>query len=1570
MKRKAIAIMLIFMMAWAVLSNAAGTLRHARAEDVWTPISNAAELDQIRSGLSGHYKLMQDIDLAGYDAGDGEGWQPIGTNGGEFTGSFDGNGFVIRNMTIDRPGDNNVGLFGTVMNATIANVHLMNVNVKGHTYVGGLAGVWERSWASASSVQGTVSGVDTVGGLVGYNSLSDISDSYMAGHVAAVSGSGDSFGGLIGYGTGNGARGSIARSYSTAAVDSGTNTGGLAGRVDGPVSDPSAYWDIETSGQSTSIKGAGKSTAQMLLKSTYSGWDFTGNGTDDPIWGMVEGATYPLHYGDYKKIALASLNVTDESDEPQELDRVFSGAYGAYSVRVGSETDQVKVSGTPLTAGSIVSVEGGTGVETLPLDPGVNVFEVQVSDAGDPAALKAVYKLTVNREDGSVQYPHRITSAEQLSRIGDASIGYELEDSYELEADLDLRAFSAAAGWEPIGSVTTPFEGVFEGNGHTIANVSVKRPGSDDQGLFGATSGATISHISIVNANITGADKVGGLIGRAENTDVSGVSVQGAVSGASDVGGLIGSADALTSLNESYAAAAVQADSGGGGLIGSGAAAGSVIHSFWDSERSGQAFSAGGGTPHSTADMMKQATYTGYGGSVWAFGSGKRWGIVEGTTYPMPYASFQGVSPAAIAVDALGTTLTMTPSVFNAATGTYAIALAAPVAQGTFTVTPAAGQTVSIDGVNGNTRQVDLSLGDKPVEITVTGSNGQVGVYRFTIAVPSPSAAVTSVPPGDIYGIGDELIFVVAYDFPVDVDSAAPPELPIELDSNAGLSASYVGMSGGDPRKLEFRYTIQEGDRAAAGIQLGEALVAPSTSSVTTIGSPVSLDLASPLPDTSGIVIDGELPEIELTPSTTAPVSGPVTIAVDTDGTGTNIAGVKWAAGSLEAADFGDPGVGTDVPSAGSFHVSANGTYTVYTVDTAGNERVEEIAIANIVSEAPGITLDYTPKTAVSDGVDITVSAAVAGDAAGNKIETLKWAAGSLEAADFGDPGVGTDVPSAGSFHVTANGTYTVYAVDTAGNERVEEIAIANIVSEAPSITLDYTPKTAVSDGVDITVSVAVADDAAGNKIEALKWAAGSLDAADFGDPDVGTDVPSSGSFHVSANGTYTVYAVDTAGNEQVEEIAIANIVSEAPSITLDYTPKTAVSNGVDITVSAAVADDAAGNKIEALKWAAGSLDAADFGDPDVGIDVPSSGSFQVSANGTYTVFAVDTAGNRKVQSVSIDNIIDPPVPPATPANPIVNQASFYLVPGREYTLTIDGLELFIPGDAIKQATTVTLKKVTDETKNLLQPGQLILSDVYELLKDTPGKFDAPVRLRLNLKNQSWAADQHPAFVYYDETNAKWTTIKGGKLSGNTMAGETDHFTKFAVMPVTDDPTSEQPIAVPSDIAGHWAEQEIADAVAKGIVSGYPDGTFRPNLPVTRAEFALLLNRVLALPGGNPANFADQDDIPAWAGDAVTAVAAAGIVSGYPDHSFRPGARLSRIETAALIARAARLPATNTQRTSFADDAAIAEWALPYINAAYEAGLVQGQSLNKFNPLAPITRAEAVVLLARLASLQ
>ncbi|CAI6034664.1 S-layer homology domain-containing protein [Cohnella sp. JJ-181] len=1561
MKRNALAILLVFFMATAVVLNAVVPSRHASAEvTTWTPINSAAELNQIRSDLAGHYKLMQDIDLAGFDAGDGKGWRPIGGNGNEFKGSFDGNGFVIRNLTIDRPNENNVGLFGSAYQATIANVHVTNAIVEGYSSVGGIAGILTDSSLSKAFFQGKVTGNETVGGLVGYNDFSQISDSYAGGQIALGAHPGDSFGGLVGYSSGNGARGTIVRSYSTAAVGSGTMAGGLVGQKVGSASVVSSYWNTETSGQAASAAGSGRTTAQLLTKSTYLDWDFGGNGTDDPIWGMVEGITYPIHYGDYEKVALASLVVTDANDVPLALDREFAGNQGIYGVRVGSDTDHVIVTGTPLASSSIVSVEGGGDSKTLALTPGKNEFEINVSDAADPSNLHADYKLTVFREDGSAQYPHRISNADQLSRIGDLSVGYEMDDSYELEADLNLAPWAAGAGWAPIGSGMTPFQGRFEGNNHTIANASIHRPASNDQGLFGVTSGATISNLSLIHADITGAEAVGGLIGRAENTDVSGVSVQGKVTGSGDTGGLIGSADASTSVTEAYAAAIVSADNGGGGLVGAGAAAGSVTQAFWDSERSGQSSSAGGGAPYTTADMMKQTTYTNVVGSTWAFGSGHRWGIIEGTTYPMPYASYLGVKPAAVAVSAAGTTLTMSPAAFDASKGLYALALAAPVPHAEVTVTPAAGQAVTINGVNGNTRQVDLTLGSNPIEIAVTGSDGQIGTYRLTLAVPSPSAAVTSVPVDGYYGIGAQLEFVVAYDYPVDVDLTESPELPIELDGSAQPSASYVGMAGSDPRTLKFRYTVQQSDQAAAGIRLADALVSGSPSSITLLDSPVSLNLASPLPDTSGIVIDGNVPEIELIPSTTTPVNGAVTVTVNADGTGTEISEVKWAAGNRSASYFNGAG---SALSGATFIAADNGTYTVYAIDEAGNEQVRTIDVTNIVSEKPTVLLDYSPKTAVRSGVDVSVTTSVNNEDAGNAIERLRWAEGSLTETDFDDPTVGTDVPSSGAFHVAANGTYTVYALDTAGNRRVEEIAIANIVNEAPTITLDHTPKTATADGVDVKVSAAAADDAAGNRIVTLKWAEGSLVVTDFDDPTVGTDVPSSGSFHVTANGTYTVYAVDTAGNRRVEEIAIANIVNEAPTITLDYTPKTATADGVDIKVSAAAADDAAGNRIVTLKWAEGSLGVADFNDPGVGTDVPSSGSFHVTANGTYTVFAADTAGNKKVTSLVIDIVVDPPLPAAPPSDPILNQLSFYLIPGREYTLTIDGLELFIPADAILQATNVTLKKVTDEAEGLLKPGQPILSDIYELTKDTPGKFNAPVRLRIDVRNDSWGAGQHPALVYYDEAAAKWTDL-GGSLSDGILTGNTDHFTKFALMPVAD----ESPVPLLSDIDGHWAEQEITDAVAQGIISGYPDGTFGPDHPVTRAEFALLLNRVLKLPEGHTFSFEDQGEIPDWADDAVASVAEAGIMNGYPDRGFRPAARLSRIEAAVLIARAAGLPIDGSSRTLFADDAAIAGWAMPYIRAASTSGLVRGQSLNRFNPTAPLTRAEAISLLARLAA--
>ena len=105
---------------------------------------------------------MADIDLSSV-----ANWEPIGADLNEFTGTFDGNGYVIKNMTIDRSDTNNVGLFGNTDGATIQNLGLENVNVTGTDYTGGLVGSANNTTVSNSYATGSVTGDVNTGGLVG-----------------------------------------------------------------------------------------------------------------------------------------------------------------------------------------------------------------------------------------------------------------------------------------------------------------------------------------------------------------------------------------------------------------------------------------------------------------------------------------------------------------------------------------------------------------------------------------------------------------------------------------------------------------------------------------------------------------------------------------------------------------------------------------------------------------------------------------------------------------------------------------------------------------------------------------------------------------------------------------------------------------------------------------------------------------------------------------------------------------------------------------------------------------------------------------------------------------------------------------------------------------------------------------------------------------------------------------------------------------------------------------------------------------------------------------------------------
>ncbi len=181
-----------------------------------------------------------------------------------------------------------------------------------------------------------------------------------------------------------------------------------------------------------------------------------------------------------------------------------------------------------------------------------------------------------------------------------------------------------------------------------------------------------------------------------------------------------------------------------------------------------------------------------------------------------------------------------------------------------------------------------------------------------------------------------------------------------------------------------------------------------------------------------------------------------------------------------------------------------------------------------------------------------------------------------------------------------------------------------------------------------------------------------------------------------------------------------------------------------------------------------------------------------------------------------------------------------------------------------------------------------------------------------------------------------------------------------------------QAVACPfTDIQGHWAEADICEAAERGIVEGVDKHRYAPDAAVTRAEFAVMLLRTLQVPIGEQAAgiaFRDEASIPQWALPAVQAGATEGMLNGYLDGTFRPEMTIIRIELAAMLAKAMKWDTSGNgdAARSFADQASIPEWAQSYVASAFDEGLMQGRDGDRFVPRGKTTRAEAAVVLLRL----
>ena len=240
---------------------------------------------------------------------------PIGSAQSPFSGSLNGQGFAINDLTINSSAAY-VGLFGTIAQAGSAkNVGITNIDLTAagwngpgdYAHVGALAGInygtitnsyvtgsissdspyatagdtgglvgtnygaISQSYANANITESSQGGALYLGGLVGWNQSGTITQSYATGTVTNTSGQSADVGGLIGNNTGT-----VTQSYSIGAVSGPGTVGGLIGGNSGTVT--SSYWDTQTSGQSTSAAGSGLTTAQF--QSGLPG------GFDATVWGL------------------------------------------------------------------------------------------------------------------------------------------------------------------------------------------------------------------------------------------------------------------------------------------------------------------------------------------------------------------------------------------------------------------------------------------------------------------------------------------------------------------------------------------------------------------------------------------------------------------------------------------------------------------------------------------------------------------------------------------------------------------------------------------------------------------------------------------------------------------------------------------------------------------------------------------------------------------------------------------------------------------------------------------------------------------------------------------------------------------------------------------------------------------------------------------------------------------------------------------------------------------------------------------------------------------------------------
>jgi hypothetical protein len=251
-----------------------------------------------------------------------------------------------------------------------------------------------------------------------------------------------------------------------------------------------------------------------------------------------------------------------------------------------------------------------------------------------------------------------------------------------------------------------------------------------------------------------------------------------------------------------------------------------------------------------------------------------------------------------------------------------------------------------------------------------------------------------------------------------------------------------------------------------------------------------------------------------------------------------------------------------------------------------------------------------------------------------------------------------------------------------------------------------------------------------------------------------------------------------------------------------------------------------------------------------------------------------------------------------------------------------------------------------------------LLGHVYDLqvaLLSTNGEltvindFPKPITLTISIPSD---AIPHLLGIYQITENGEPVYV-GGVLGEGVIQAQLDHFSQYALLEY-----DRNFIDVDESL---WAHDVIKGVAAKHVMQGVSEDRFDPHGLVTRAQFTTMIARALRLSASEPSPFTD---VPAdtWYADAVSAAYAAGIVSGWSETVFAPGAYITRQEMAAMLVRAYQYATgkkpSAAQAPGYRDVDQISEWAKEAVLAAQAIGLMKGRGDNRFDPQSFVTRAE------------